>query len=91
MIRVSVEVRSGVGCFRTVVWAESIERALGLVGARYTGFDARLVFPIEPEDFFVEGSSAEMVLPEAPAEAHELGGIGNLDPAFDVLPLPRHA
>jgi hypothetical protein len=69
MIRVSVEVSGGTDCFRTAVWAESIERALSLVGLHYPGFDARVLFPIEPDDFFARGSVAEMVLPEVPAEA----------------------
>ena len=45
---------SGASRFGLVVRAESIGRALGLAEALYPGADVRLVFPIEPEGFFVE-------------------------------------
>jgi hypothetical protein len=71
MIRVSVEVCSGTARFRAGVWAESIERALSLVKVRYPGGEARVIFPIEPEAFFVvDGApSCEVVRLEAPEEA----------------------
>ena len=52
MVRVSVEVRSGSARFRVLVQAESIRRALGMVGGRYPHGEVRLVFPLEPEVFF---------------------------------------
>ena len=57
MIRVSVEVCSGAGRFRAAVWAQSIEHALSLVKARYPSGEARVIFPIEPESFFVVGAA----------------------------------
>jgi hypothetical protein len=54
MIRVSVEICRGATRFRAEVWAESIGRALSLVMARYPGSEARVVFPIEPDAFFVD-------------------------------------
>ena len=71
MIRVSVEVQSGVACFRAAVWAESIERALSLVKIRYPGGEAQVIFPIEPEAFFVggPGPASEVVHVETPEEA----------------------
>lgn len=71
MIRVSVEVRSGAARFRAAVWAESIERALSLVKARYPGGEAGVIFPIEPEAFFVDGAvpASGVVRLEAPEEA----------------------
>jgi len=54
MVKVSVEVRSGTARFRVSVQAESIRKALGMVGARYPGGEVRVVFPIEPEGFFVD-------------------------------------
>lgn len=71
VIRVSVEVCSGAARFRAAVWAESIERALSLVRARYPGGEARVIFPIEPEAFFVAGGypTSEVVSLEAPEEA----------------------
>jgi hypothetical protein len=53
MVKVSVGVRSGTARFRVSVQAESIRRALGLVGARYPHGEVRLVFPVETEGFFV--------------------------------------
>ncbi len=54
MVRVSIEVECGAARFGLVVRAESIGRALGIAEALYPGADARVVFPIEPEGFFVE-------------------------------------
>jgi hypothetical protein len=39
------------------VQAKNIRRALGLVGGRYPHGEVRLVFPVEPEGFFVCGPS----------------------------------
>jgi len=71
VIRVSVEVRSGAARFRAAVLAESIERALKLVTTRYPGDEARIIFPIEPEAFFVDAAVpiSEMVYPETSKEA----------------------
>lgn len=68
MVKVSVEVRSGTARFRIGVQAQSIRRALSLVGGRCPTSDAVWVkFPIEPVGFFVEGSApAEMVEVEQP-------------------------
>ena len=52
MIRVSVEIRSGTARFRVSVQAQSIRRALGLVGGRYPHGEVRVVFPAEPGSFF---------------------------------------
>ena len=58
MVRVSIEVESGASRFGLVVKAESLVRALGIAKALYPGADARVVFPIEPEGFFVEDPCA---------------------------------
>lgn len=58
MVRVSVEVRKGTARFRVGVQAESIRRALGMVGGRYPHGEVRLVFPIEPEGFLVREPTA---------------------------------
>lgn len=65
MVKVSVEVQSGAARFRVTVQAESIERALSLVGRRYPGRAAKVRFPIDPEGFFVEdrGARAGMIEP----------------------------
>ena len=56
MIRISVQVRSGAARFRVMVQAESIERALEIVGRKNPGKECEVAFPIDPETFFVEGS-----------------------------------
>jgi hypothetical protein len=63
VIRVSVEVHSERARFRIAVWAETIERALSLARAHYPGGEVRVMFPIEPEEFFVNGTthSSEVV------------------------------
>ena len=58
MLRVPVEVRSGEVCFRAAAWAESVERAVNLVKARYPGKEDRVIFPIEPDSFFADGSTS---------------------------------
>ncbi len=66
MVKVSVEVLSGAALFRVTGQAESIRRALGMVGARYPQGEVAVLFPIEPEGFFVKDSAATagMVRPE---------------------------
>lgn len=65
MIRIHIEVRSEGSCFRATVCAISIERALALANAHYPEGDIRVMFPIEPESFFVrDGTTAsERLLP----------------------------
>jgi hypothetical protein len=53
MIRVSVEVRQGAARFRVGVQADSINRAVSLMKRRHR--DVRVVFPIDPDGFFVGG------------------------------------
>jgi len=54
MVKVAVEVRNGTARFRVAVRAESIRRALSVVGKRYPHSEVRVRFPIDPEGFFVE-------------------------------------
>ena len=58
MVKVSVEVRSGTARFRVGVQAESIRRAVGMVTRSYPRGEVSVVFPIEPEGFFVRGPAA---------------------------------
>ena len=54
---VIVEVREGTVTRRVRIVAPSIERAMEMAGAGKPGRRARLLFPIDPEAFFVpEGS-----------------------------------
>ena len=55
MIKVSVEVHEEAAPFRMEVHAESITRAVSTIERRHPGHTVRVVFPIDPEEFFVEG------------------------------------
>jgi hypothetical protein len=69
MVKVSVEVRTGTARVRVGVQAQSIRKALSLVGARYPGGEVRVSFPIDPDYFFVDGlARAGIVEPEHPKE-----------------------
>jgi hypothetical protein len=54
MIRISIEVRSGTARFKVSAQAESIEGALGIAKRYNPGKECKVVFPIDPEGFFVE-------------------------------------
>jgi hypothetical protein len=54
MIRVAMEVREGATLLRERVSAESVRQAVSVMRERYPGSDVRVVFPINPEDFFLE-------------------------------------
>jgi hypothetical protein len=58
MVRISVEVRSGTARFRVGVQAPSIRKAPSMVAGRYPRGVVRVLFPIEPEGFFVVEPSA---------------------------------
>ncbi len=53
MICVTVEIREGALTRRVQITAPSIERVLELAGDGKPGCRVRLVFPIDPEVFFV--------------------------------------
>jgi hypothetical protein len=55
MIRVSMEVREGAALSTATVQAESIREAVSITRRRYPGRDVRVKFPIDPDDFFLEG------------------------------------
>jgi len=57
MICVTVEIREGALTRRARVTAPSIERALRIVGGGKSGRRVRLIFPIDPEAFFVPENS----------------------------------
>ena len=70
MVRVSVEVRNGAAHFRVGVQASSINRAINLVKAFYSACDVRVIFPIDPEGFFVEDAlgAEELIESDKPQE-----------------------
>ena len=54
MIKISIEVKSGAAArFKVAVQAESIERALEIAKRYNPGKECEVVFPIDPEVFFV--------------------------------------
>ena len=55
MICVTIEIREGALTRRVRVTAPSVERALKMAGGGKPGRRVRLVFPIDPEAFFVPG------------------------------------
>jgi hypothetical protein len=55
MIKVSLKVHEGTAPFRVTVQAESIGQAIGIVKEHYPGHEVRVVFPIDSEEFFIEG------------------------------------
>lgn len=59
MIRVSVEIREGALTRRVRITAPSIKQALKMAGEGKPGRRARLVFPIDPEAFFVPESPTQ--------------------------------
>jgi hypothetical protein len=59
MIRVSMEVREGATLSRATVEAESIREAVSITRRRYPGRDVQVKFPIDPEDFFIEGPAED--------------------------------
>ena len=54
MVRVSVEVREGATLFRVGVQAESISRAVSIVKGSHPGREVRVVFPLSPENCFLD-------------------------------------
>jgi hypothetical protein len=59
MIKVSMEVREGAALSRTTVQAESILEAVSITRGRYPGREVRVIFPIDADDFFIEGPTEE--------------------------------
>ena len=57
MIRVTVEIRDDALTYRVRVTATSIEGALEIAGEGKPGRRVRLVFPIDPEVFFLPAAS----------------------------------
>ena len=70
MVKISVEARSGTVRFRVGVQAESIRRALSIVGGRYPRGEVRIAFPIEPEGFLVREPSAPAGMVGSEQQSH---------------------
>ena len=54
MIRVFIEVKEEAAPLRVEVRAESISQAVGTIEELHPGRTVQVVFPIDPEEFFVE-------------------------------------
>jgi hypothetical protein len=59
MIRICMEVREGAALSRATVQAESIREAVSITRGRYPGREVRVIFPIDAEDFFIEGPAED--------------------------------
>jgi hypothetical protein len=57
MIRASVEVKDENSAFSIAVCAENLERVVEYAAIRYPGRTVRVRFPLDPEMFFVEGTT----------------------------------
>jgi hypothetical protein len=55
MIKVSMEVREGPALSRATVQAETIREAVSITRGQYPGRDVRVIFPIDAEEFFIDG------------------------------------
>jgi hypothetical protein len=59
MICVTIEIREGLLTRRMQITAPSIERAMKVAGDGKPGHRVRLLFPIEPEAFFVPDEDSD--------------------------------
>ena len=59
MVGVLIDVVDGDFHVLVSVRTESIRRSLELVKRKYSGCEARVVFPLDPESFFAANPSAE--------------------------------
>jgi hypothetical protein len=53
MMKITVEVRSSAARFKVALLAESIEEALEMAKRYNPGKECKVVFPIDPQSFFV--------------------------------------
>lgn len=61
MINVSIEVDRDTDCFTLSIQAESISRALSIAKEHHPDGRMRVIFPINPDQFFCDSSTARMV------------------------------
>ena len=59
MIKISIEVRSSAARFKVALVAETIEGALEMAKRYNPGKECKVVFPIDPQSFFVVGDDLE--------------------------------
>jgi hypothetical protein len=73
MIRVSMEVREGPALSRATVQAESIREAVSITRGQHPGRDVRVIFPIDAEEFFIEGPVEENEWARLPVAQSSIG------------------
>jgi hypothetical protein len=66
MIKISIEVKRGSTRFKVAAQAESIEEALEMARRYNSGKECKVVFPIDPEGFFVRDNK---ISPTSPTPA----------------------
>jgi hypothetical protein len=54
VVRACIEVRSGAASFGLGIQACNVQRAVSLAKGLYPASDVRVIFPIDPEGFFIE-------------------------------------
>lgn len=71
MIKTLIEVGDSAARSLVAVRAESIRQAMEFAKIRYPGSDARVIFPLDPETFFVKeaGNGVDLVEVETLNEA----------------------
>jgi hypothetical protein len=75
MIRVCMEVREETALTRATVHAGSISEAVSITRGRYPGRDVRVMFPIDPEGFFIDAPAS----PKPSRHAHRFQRRGEQD------------
>lgn len=65
MVRVKIEVSDSTTRLLVVVLAGSIEQAVDYVKDQYAGWQVRVLFPLDSEDFFVRDAPFGMCLVES--------------------------
>lgn len=59
MIRAAIDVTGKDGRFTVAVHAANLRQAVALVAEQYQGREVAVVFPLDPETFFVEDSGMD--------------------------------
>jgi hypothetical protein len=72
MVEVLIEVHEGAAHFSVSVRAESIQRAVDIVGGRYPGRDVRVKFPIDPVGFFAKNPATRSGIVEIQRPRNEV-------------------
>lgn len=57
MIRALVQIKDKTSAFSLTVYAENLRRAVEVAADRYPDYEVSVLFPLDPEVFFVEGSA----------------------------------